>query len=85
MIYPKFLAFLLIVLLMVPAFALAQEEQEEEEELLQARPNPFARGSQSMKFMVNAFGQLSGKSMKSLKAGRKLRLTAKHDLNLRSA
>ena len=57
----------------------------EEEEEAQTRPTPFSRGSQSMKFMVNAFGQLSSKSVKSLKAGRKLHLTAKQDLNLRSA
>ena len=67
------------------AFKKGRYVSEEEEEEAQARTASFARGSQSMKFMVNAFGQLSGKSMKSLKAGKKLRLTARQDLNLRGA
>jgi hypothetical protein len=51
-----------------------------EDEEAQSITSPFAKNSQTMRFMTNTFGSFSMKQMQGLKAGKKMKMTARQNV-----
>jgi hypothetical protein len=76
----KWFAFLAVILLIVPVLV-----QGAEEEPAQTRPSPFTKNSQTMTFMIKAFGSFNQQSINSLKEGETIQMTLQRQINARDA